>query len=200
MALVRHLVVQGVRPDGNSTEWSGDGSVVDEELVSHHFKLLVATDAKVWGPHANDRTIGDVSKALNDESRTGHFSEPVIIGTLGPVLRVILVGDREDSNLMALAVQLLDCRIVCVFVRNIERALQAATIGIGLFAAKDLLEDADVVGVDGSVESDGDHLRNLSGLQTSGNSSSIRGTEAIWQLALAEVTVGCPVGVLGSIF
>jgi hypothetical protein len=32
MALVRHPVVQGVRPDGDAAEGGGDGGVVDEEL------------------------------------------------------------------------------------------------------------------------------------------------------------------------
>lgn len=74
--------------------------------------------------------------------------------------------------------------------------LQAASVGILPFSVEDPLVEIDVVAVDGSVESDGDHLRHLSGIDVSWNSCSIGGTEAVGQLALAEVAVGRAVGIL----
>lgn len=54
MALVWHSVVQCVWPDWHPTQWCGNGCVVDKELVSHHFKLLVSTNTKVGSSHTND--------------------------------------------------------------------------------------------------------------------------------------------------
>lgn len=54
VALVGHTVVQGVGPDGHAAQGGGDGCVVDKELVSHHFKLLVATNSEEGSTNAND--------------------------------------------------------------------------------------------------------------------------------------------------
>ena len=108
VALVGHPVVQGVRPDGNSTQGSCDGGVIDEELIGHHLKLLVAADPEIGGPDTNDRSVGDVGEPLNDEPGTGHLSQPIIICSLGPVFWIILVGYREDSDFMASSVQFLN--------------------------------------------------------------------------------------------
>lgn len=80
VALVGHPEVKGVGPDGHAAQGGGDGGVVDEELVSHHLKLLVAADAEVGGAHANDAAVGDVGESLNDKAATGHLGQPVVIG------------------------------------------------------------------------------------------------------------------------
>jgi hypothetical protein len=92
--------------------------------------------------------------------------------------------------------QFLNSGVVGVLVGDIERSLQAAAIGIDSLSVEHLLEDSDVVGVDGTVEGDGDHLRHLNRLKTARNPCSIGGAEAIWQLALAKVTIRRPIGIL----
>lgn len=109
VAFMGHPVVKGVRPDGHATEGSGDGSVVHEELVGHHLKLLVAADAEVGSADANDGSVGDVSESLNDETVTGHLSQPVVIRALSPVFGIISVGDGEDADLVTATVEFLDC-------------------------------------------------------------------------------------------
>lgn len=196
VTLVGHPVVQGVGPDRDATQGGSDGGVVDKELIGHHFELLVAANSEVGSPDTDDRSVGDVGKPLNDESGAGHLSQPIIIGSLGPVLWIVLVGDGEDSDFVTPSMQFLNSGVVGVLVGDIERSLQAAAIGIDSLSVEHLLEDSDVVGVDGAVEGDGDHLRHLDRLKTARDPRSIRGAEAIWQLALAKITVRRPVGIL----
>lgn len=80
--------------------------------------------------------------------------------------------------------------------RHVEGALHAAAVGVGTLSIEDLLEDSNVVRVDGTIEGDGDHLGHLRWLQTSGNPGTIRRAEAVRQLTLAEITIGGPVGIL----
>lgn len=54
VALVWHAVVQGVWPDWNAAKWGSDGCVVDKELISHHFELLVASNPEVRSTDSND--------------------------------------------------------------------------------------------------------------------------------------------------
>ena len=145
VAFVGHSVVKSVGPDGNTTEWCSDGCIVDKELICHHFKLLVASYSQVWGTDSNDGTIGDVSKPLNDQPSSGHLSQPVIICSFSPVFRIILVGNREDSNFVTPSVQFLNSRVITVLVRHIEGSLQTASIGVDPITVKDLLEDSNVV-------------------------------------------------------
>lgn len=91
ITLMGHSEVQSVRPDGYTTQGSSDRGIVDEELVSHHLELLVATHAKIRGPHSDDGTIGNVGESLDNQSGTCHLGQPVVVGSLGPVLRVVLV-------------------------------------------------------------------------------------------------------------
>ena len=145
MALVGHPVVEGVGPDGDTAKGSSDGGVVDKELVSHHLELLVSTDAEVGSANTNHGSISDVGKPLNDQPGTSHFSKPVIVRTFGPVLRVILVGDGEDSDLMTSAVKFLNSGVIGVLVGNVEGSLKAASVRIDPLSIEDLLKDPDVV-------------------------------------------------------
>lgn len=45
VAFVRHTEIQSVRPNGHTAQRRRDGRVVDEELIGHHFELLVAAHA-----------------------------------------------------------------------------------------------------------------------------------------------------------
>lgn len=74
VALVGHTEVEGIWPDWDTSQGSGDGGIVYEELISHHFELLVATDAQVRGSHSDDGTITDVGEPFDDESGTSHLS------------------------------------------------------------------------------------------------------------------------------
>ena len=56
--------------------------------------------------------------------------------------------------------------------------------------------EVNVVAVDGAVKRDGDHLRHLGGVDVAGHPGAIGRTEAVWQLALAQVAIWGPVGVL----
>lgn len=174
VAFVGHAVVQGVGPDGNTAKWSGDGGIVNEELIGHHFELLVAADAQVGSTNANDGTVGDVGEPLDDQTITGHFGQPVVVGTLGPVFRVVPVGNGKDTNFMASAVKLLNSGIIGVFVRNVEGSFEATAIGILPFAIENLLEKVNVIRVDGTVEGNGDHLWNLSRVNVAGNTGAVR--------------------------
>ena len=196
MTLVRHPVVKGVWPDGDTTKGGSDGGVVDKVLVGHHLKLLVASHSKVGGSDSNDRSVGDVGETLDDETRSCHLGQPVIVAALGPVVRVVLVGDREDGKLVAFPVQLLDRRVVGVLVRHKEGSLDLAPVGVLHLPAEDVLVQVDVVRVDGPVEGDGDHLGDLSRVNVAWNSGAIRGAEAVRELALGEVTVWGPIRVL----
>nr|CAD7568205.1 unnamed protein product [Timema californicum] len=104
VTLVRHAEVQGVGPNGDPSQGSGDGGVVDKELIGHHLKLLVTANTKVWCPHSNDGAVGDVSKPLDDEATASHLREPVVVGSLGPIKGIVLVCQREDSDLVTATV------------------------------------------------------------------------------------------------
>jgi len=196
VTLVRHPVVKGVGPDGDAAKGGSDGGVVDKVLVGHHLKLLVSTHAKVGGSDSNHRSVGDIGETLDDQARSCHLSQPVIVAALGPIVRVVLVGDREDGKLMAFPVQFLDRRVVGVLVRHEEGSLDLAAVGVLHLPAEDVLVQVDVVRVDGAVEGDGDHLGDLGGVNVARNSCPVRGAEAVRKLALGEVTVWGPIRVL----
>ena len=114
---------------------------------------------------------------------------------MGPVFRIILVGDGEDANLVSLPVEFLDGRVVGVLVGNIERSLERAAIGILPLSVENAVVQVDIVAIDSTVEGDGDHLGNLVRVDASGHPGAVGRAEAVGQLALAEVAVGGPVGV-----
>jgi len=118
--LVGHAEVERVRPDGNAAKRGSDGRIVDEELISHHVKLLVTTNTQVRSADTNDGAVGDVGETLDDQSVSGHLSQPVVVGTVGPVFRAVLAGDGEGGDLVSATVEVLHGRVVGVLVRNEE--------------------------------------------------------------------------------
>lgn len=88
---------------------------------------------------------------------------------------------------MPLTMCFLDGRVVGVFVRDEVSGLDVATIGIFAFSIEDFFVEFDVVVVDGVVESDSDHLRNVSGGQVAGDDGAILGAETVRQHALRRV-------------
>lgn len=91
VAFVGHPEVQCVRPNWHTSQRRGDGGVVHKELIGHHLELLVTANPEVRCPYADDGAIGDVGKTLDDQPGTGHLSQPVIVRTLAPILRILLV-------------------------------------------------------------------------------------------------------------
>ncbi len=117
---VRHTEIERVWPDGNAAKRGSDGRIVDEELISHHVELLVATNTQIRSSNTNNRAVGDVGESFNDQSVSSHFSQPIIIRTISPVFRTVLASDGERSNLVSTTVKVLYSRVVGVFVRNKE--------------------------------------------------------------------------------
>lgn len=80
---------------------------------------------------------------------------------------------------MSATIQVLNSRIVGVFVRYEESTLDAATVWILAITIEDIFIQIDVVNVDGSVEGQCDHLRYLGWLNVARNTGTIGRTEAI---------------------
>ena len=196
VTLVRHPVVEGVGPDWHTGERGRDGGIVNKELVGHHLELLVTTNSQVWSPHADHGTISDVGEPLGDQTSPGHLGQPVVVASFAPVVGVVLVGDGEYGDLMTFPVELLDGGVVGVSVGGEECALNLTAVGILSLAIENVLIKIDVVRVDGSIECDGDHLRNLVRVYIAGDPRSVWRTEAVRQLTLSEVTVWSSVGIL----
>ena len=79
---------------------------------------------------------------------------------------------------------------------HVKGAFESTSIRILPFAIENLSVQVNVIGVDSAVESDGNHLGDLSGVNVSGDSGAIGRTETVGQLTLAQVTVGSCVGIL----
>lgn len=81
--------------------------------------------------------------------------------------------DGVDGDLVALAVHLLDGRVVGVLVGDEEGGLDVASVRVLALPVEDLLVQLDVVVVDGVVEGDGDHLRHVFGGEVSGDGGAV---------------------------
>ncbi len=92
--------------------------------------------------------------------------------------------------------KLLHGRVVGVLVRHVERAFEAAPVGVLPLSVEDGSVQVNVVAIDGPVEGDGDHLRDLGGVDIARHSGAVWRAEAVGQLTLTEVTVRSAVGVL----
>lgn len=158
VARVGHAEVEGVGPERVAAKRGSDGGIVNEELICHHFKLGIAADAKIGSADADDGVVGDVRKSLDDESRSGHFGEPIVVSSLCPVISIALIADGEDGDLVALSVKLLDGRVIGVLVGHEESSLHLTPVGVLGVLREDVLVEVDVVYVDGAREGDGDHL------------------------------------------
>uniref|UniRef100_A0A224Y3V7 Putative secreted protein n=1 Tax=Panstrongylus lignarius TaxID=156445 RepID=A0A224Y3V7_9HEMI len=79
VAFMWHTEVESVRPDWYSTKWCSDGSIIYKILISHHFKLFITANSKIWSSYTNYRTISNICKSFNDQPATGHLCQPIII-------------------------------------------------------------------------------------------------------------------------
>jgi len=195
-ALVGSTEVESVRPDGHAAQRCRHRGVVHEELVGHHFVLLVSTDAEGRSADTDDRAIGDVGETLDDDTVTGHLSQPIVIRTIAPVGLVLVTSDREGGDFVTTTVEVLHGRVVGVSVRNEEGSLRLAAVGVLADTTEKVFVKVDIVTVHGPVEGQSDHLRNIGGFQTAGNAGTVRRAEAIGQHALGGVAFGSAVGIL----
>jgi hypothetical protein len=80
---------------------------------------------------------------------------------------------------VALAVHLLHRRVVGVLVGNEVGGFDVAPVGVLTLAVEDLLVELDVVVVDGVIEGDRDHLRDVFGGEVPGDGGAVLRAEAI---------------------
>lgn len=87
------------------------------------------------------------------------------------------------GDFVTFAVRLLHGRVVGVLVRYEECCFDVAAVWIFALAVEDLLVQLDVVVVDGVVEGDGDHHRDVFGQQVSRHAGTVFRAEAVGQHA-----------------
>jgi hypothetical protein len=86
-----------------------------------------------------------------------------------------------DSNLVSLSVRFLHGGIIGIFVRDEEGGLDVTTVGIFAISVEDVLIQLHVIVVDGVIERDGDHLRDVLCWKISRDRSAILGAETVRQ-------------------
>ena len=101
---------------------------------------------------------------------------------------------------MTFPVHLLHGRVVGVFVRNEESRLNVATVGVLALAIEHFLVQFYVVVVDGIVEGDRDHLRDVLGGEVPGDGGAVFGAEAVRKDADGRVAWGRSVRVVFNIW
>ena len=97
------------------------------------------------------------------------------------------MSDGMGSDFVTFAMQLLHGRIVGVLVWDEEGGLNRTPVGIVATFLEQTTVDVNVVVVDGIVEWDHHHLRNIGRLQLARNLSAVRRTEAVGQHTLTLV-------------
>lgn len=91
------------------------------------------------------------------------------------------------GDLVSFPVRFLHRGIVGVLVRDEERGFDVATVGILALAVEYFLVQFNVVVVDGVVECDRDHLRDVFGWQVVGYTGTVFGAETVGQHANGRV-------------
>ncbi len=107
--------------------------------------------------------------------------------------------DGVRGDLVAALVHVLHGRVVGVLVGDEERGLDGAAVGVEPLAVEDLVVELDVGDVDGVVERDGDHLRDLLRVEVAGHGGAVEGAEALGDRADLRVAHGRPVRVVVDI-
>jgi len=203
VASVGHAEVHGVRPKRGVLKGSSDGRIVKESLLFHHGKLVVTTNSEVRGSQANNGVISDVRELVNDQSGSSHFLGPVIDRGLSPEGLGIVVSDGVSGDFVTHIVDVLNSGVVGVLVRNKEGRLDITTVGVLPLPVEDLVVQVNVVVVDGVIEGDHDHLRNVLAVGSSGsdiakfsrNLGAILRAEAVGQLTDGSITRRSSVGI-----
>lgn len=96
---------------------------------------------------------------------------------------------------MSTSVQVLHGRVVGIFVGDEEGTADLAAVGVVAKAVEYFFVEVDVVDVDGTVESERDHLWYVNGFQVTGNAGTVGGAETVGEDALRGVAVWCAVGI-----
>ena len=199
VTLVRHSEVEGVGPLGHAGQRGSDGGVVGEELIGHHLELLVASHAEEGGSDSGDGAVSDVGEPLDDQTSSGHLSQPVVVASFAPVVGVIFVGHGEDGDLVTFPVKFLNSGIVGVSVGHEECSFDGATVGVDSLFIEEFLVQINIVRVNGPIESNCDHLRYLVWINISRDSCSIWGTETVRQETGSGITFWGTIGILTKI-
>ena len=203
VAFMRHFEVEGVGPERRILKRSRNGGIIEEGLLLHHSKLIVATNPQVRGSQPDNRVISNVTKLLNNQPGASHLLSPVLNASLAPVCLVLTMSNGMGRNLMSKTLHVLDRGVVGVLVGHEECPLDGTSIGV-LSACEKLVIKLDVVIVDGIVESDHHHLGNSSAVIVGGakvlqrwtrNLGTVLGAETIGQLANCLVTFCRPIRV-----
>jgi len=108
--------------------------------------------------------------------------------------------DRVNGDFVALPVHLLDRGIVGILVRYEEGGLDVAAIRVFAFTVEDLLVQANVVIVDGIVESYRDHLGYVLGWEIARYRGTVLRAETVRQNAYGGVAGWCPIGIIVHIW
>ena len=100
------------------------------------------------------------------------------------------------GNFVSSSVEFLYCAVIGVLVRDKERSLDGASVGVLAIRMEDVVVEVHVIYVDGVVEGDGHHLWGIHGIQVAGDSRAVCAAKAVGQDAHAQVARGSPVRVL----
>lgn len=157
---VGHTVVQGVRPQRRATERRSHSGVVQEGILLHHAKLVVASYTQVRRSQTKNRVVGDVGEAFNDHSSASHLTFPFINSCLGPEGFIVAVTDGVDGNLVTLTMHFLDSRVIGVLMGDEEGRLDGTLVRVEALVENQLIE-IDIFDVNGVVERDSDHLGHI---------------------------------------
>lgn len=81
--------------------------------------------------------------------------------------------DRVDGDFVSFTMRLLNRGIVGILMGDEESRLNIATVRVLALSIKNFFVEFNVIIVDSVVESDSDHLRNISGWQVTGDDRAV---------------------------
>jgi len=105
-----------------------------------------------------------------------------------------------DGDFMTFPMHLLDRRIVGVLMRYEEGCFDVAAVWIFALAVEDFFIEANIVVVNGVVESNCDHLRNILGRKITGYRSTILRAEAVRQGTHRRIAWWSSIGIIVHIW
>lgn len=105
-----------------------------------------------------------------------------------------------SGDLVTLAVDFLDARVVGVLVGDEESGLNVAAVGVFADAVEHVAVQFDVVVVDGVVESHHDHLRHLLGVQFARHFCAGFRAETVGQQTDGRIASRGAVGIVAQIY
>jgi len=155
-AAVRHGVLQGIGPAGSSLLGNWHARVVSELVLGQRGKHGVPANSQEWSPHSLD--VAWVHSSITNQhlSLAHNFIGPPLLFEARPVS----VCHSVRCNLVTSSVQVVNLRVICPLVRDVERRLDRASVGIEPVPEQPCVEpEVDVI--DGIVKGQQDKLRDL---------------------------------------